>query len=62
MLNAYKKDSSKGEVVSLWMTSEEGVEEQREERDVRKAVEGEGKEFRVWTDEKYYVDEYAYFF
>ena len=57
MLDAYKKDNSKGEVVSLWMTSEEGVEEQREERDVRKAVEGEGKEFRLWTDEKYYVDE-----
>ena len=62
MLDAYKKDSSKGEVVSLWMTSEEGVEEQREERDVRKAVESEGKNFRIWTDEKYYIDEYAYVF
>ena len=59
VLKAYKLDSKRGEVVTVWMTDEEGVEEKREERDVRRVVEGEGKTFRLWTDEKYYIDEYA---
>ena len=58
MLEAYKQDQIQGDVVSVWMTSEEGVEEQREERDVRKEVENAGKDFKLWTDEKYYIDEY----
>ncbi|KAG8528712.1 uncharacterized protein KY384_006399 [Bacidia gigantensis] len=45
------------EVVGVWMTEEEGVEEKREERDVRSMTEKAGKEFKLWTDEKYYVDE-----
>ena len=59
LLESYKQDSLQGGVVSVWMTSEEGVEEQREEREVKKAVKAGGQEFRLWTDEKYYVDEYA---
>jgi len=47
------------EVFGLWMTSEEGVEEKREEQEVRKVVEKEGKEFRLWIDEKYLIDEYV---
>jgi len=47
------------EVTGVWMTNEEGVEEKREERDVRRAVEGAGKEFKLWTDEKYLIDEYV---
>lgn len=46
------------DVYGVWMTSEEGVEEKREERDVRRAVEEAGKEFRLWKDEKYFIDEY----
>lgn len=46
-----------GEAIGVWMTSEEGVEEKREERDVRNILEAEGKEFRLWKDEKYFVDE-----
>lgn len=45
------------EVTGLWMTEEEGVEEKREERAVRRELEKEGKEFKLWTDEKYFVDE-----
>lgn len=45
------------EVTGLWMTSEEGAEEKREERAIRQAVEGKGKNFKLWTDEKYFVDE-----
>jgi deoxyribodipyrimidine photo-lyase len=51
--------SSATEVFGVWMTSEEGIEEKQEERGVREAVEAEGKEFRLWIDEKYYVDEYV---
>jgi len=59
VLEAYRVNSRQGEVVGVWMTEEEGVEEKREERDVRRVVEGEGKRFEMWTDEKYYIDEYA---
>lgn len=55
-------DSLKGggrEVMGLWMTKEQGIEEMREERAVRKEVEQRGKEFKLWTDEKYFVDEYV---
>ena len=47
------------EVYGIWMTSEEGVEEQREERDVRKTAEESGIDFRLWNDEKYFIDEYV---
>lgn len=58
LLDGFKKSGS-AEVSGLWMTSEEGVEEKREEQEARRAVEAEGKEFRLWTDEKYFVDEYV---
>jgi deoxyribodipyrimidine photo-lyase len=50
------------EVFGLWMTSEEGVEEKREEQEVRKVIEKDGKEFRLWVDEKYLIDEYVWSF
>ena len=55
LLDAYKSEST--EVAGVWMTDEEGVEEKREERDVRRAAEGAGADFKLWTDEKYYIDE-----
>ncbi|KAL8757448.1 MAG: hypothetical protein Q9199_002232, partial [Rusavskia elegans] len=55
LLDAYKQANT--EVAAVWMTEEEGVEEKREERDVRKAAEGAQTEFKLWTDEKYYVDD-----
>lgn len=49
---------SKGaEVSALWMTEEEGSEEKQEERSVRRVIEREGGEFKLWVDEKYFVDE-----
>ena len=59
LLKGFKKSGS-AEVFGLWMTSEEGVEEKREEREVREAVKAEGKEFRLWVDEKYLIDEYVF--
>ena len=47
------------EVVGVWMTDEEGVEEKREEREVKNAVLAAGTKFNLWKDEKYYVDEYV---
>ncbi|EOD46537.1 putative cryptochrome dash protein [Neofusicoccum parvum UCRNP2] len=47
----------RGTVAAIWMTAEEGVEEKREQRDARKAAEASGVEFKLWTDEKYFVDD-----
>lgn len=57
MLEAFRRTNS--EVFGVWMTAEEGVEEKREERDVRTVVEADGKDFKLWVDEKYYIDEYV---
>ncbi|KAK3044054.1 hypothetical protein LTS18_002295, partial [Coniosporium uncinatum] len=49
--------AQRGEVVGVWMTSDDSVEEARDERAVRKMVERRGQEFRLFRDEKYYVDD-----
>lgn len=46
-----------GQVGEVWMTSEEGVEEKREEREVKNAVEKAGAKFKLWKDEKYLIDD-----
>lgn len=55
MLDGFKKE--KTEVVGVWMTEEEGVEEKREERDVRNAASEAQTDFKLFIDEKYYIDE-----
>ncbi|KAI9701116.1 MAG: hypothetical protein M1836_001785 [Candelina mexicana] len=55
LLEAYQKED--GEIVGVWMTEEEGLEEKQEERAVRTSVQDAGKEFRLWADEKYLVDD-----
>ena len=57
VLEGYDEHKGKGEVAAVWMTSEEGVEERREERDVQQITEEHGKEFKLWQDEKYFIDE-----
>lgn len=57
LLNGFKKQSSEATVTAIWMTSEEGVEEKREEHDVKKAAQAQQVDFRLWVDEKYYIDE-----
>jgi deoxyribodipyrimidine photo-lyase len=39
------------------MTSEEGVEEKREEKSIKQLCEESGVEFKIWVDEKYLKDE-----
>ena len=58
ILDALRQEKS--EIVGVWMTDEEGVEEKREQRDVRNAAEKASAEFKLWTDEKYLVDEYEF--
>ena len=45
------------DVRELWMTAEEGVEEGREEQEVKLACEKKGVGFKLWVDEKYLIDE-----
>lgn len=45
------------QVGEVWMTSEEGVEEKREEKDVRKVLRKAGVSLRMWKDEKYLIDD-----
>lgn len=55
LLDGFKKE--KVEVAGVWMTAEEGVEEKREEQDVRTAAKEAQTEFKLYMDEKYYIDE-----
>lgn len=54
---AHFKERDDAEVTGVWMTEEEGVEEKREERDVRRASNEAGVDFKLWIDEKYLIDE-----
>ncbi|CAG8951172.1 hypothetical protein HYFRA_00007918 [Hymenoscyphus fraxineus] len=44
-------------VGAVWLTSEEGVEEKRDERATKKVCEERDIEFKVWLDEKYLKDD-----
>lgn len=57
VLDAFKDTGA--DVAGVWMTSEPGVEEKREERAVQKELERRGKEFKLVSDEKYFIDEYV---
>lgn len=59
VLQGLKRENA--EIAGVWMTDEEGVEEKKEERDVKHASQAAGTELKLWTDEKYFVDEYERF-
>ncbi|KAE9975328.1 hypothetical protein EG328_003228 [Venturia inaequalis] len=44
-------------IVGVWMTSDEGSEEKIDESLVREVTEEHGSEFRLFNDEKYYIDD-----
>ena len=56
LLDQFKHENEVA-ICALWMTEEEGVEEKREERDVRRATKKAGVDFKLWLDEKYFIDE-----
>jgi len=57
MLSSFKAQDKDVQIVSVWMTEEEGVEEKREERAARRVSEKQGIDFRLWVDEKYFIDD-----
>jgi deoxyribodipyrimidine photo-lyase len=57
LLKQFKDAEDKGSVAGVWMTEEEGVEEKREERDAKSAAKDAGVDFKLWIDEKYFIDE-----
>lgn len=60
ILSRYSEQEG-SEVSAVWMTAEDGVEERREERAVKKATTKAGVDFKLWVDEKYLVDEYVFY-
>jgi deoxyribodipyrimidine photo-lyase len=57
MLEGVAKEEGETKIGGVWMTAEEGGEEKKEERDVRKACEELRIEFKLFKDEKYFIDE-----
>ncbi|KAF2737592.1 cryptochrome [Polyplosphaeria fusca] len=49
--------NTKADVAAIWMTAEEGTEENEDERQVKHLAENGGAEFKLWDDEKFYVDD-----
>ncbi|PVI06790.1 cryptochrome [Periconia macrospinosa] len=45
------------DVVGIWMTSHEGTEERTTEARVKRIAERNNIDFRLWDDEKYYIDD-----
>lgn len=50
-------DGQDTRVSGVWMTCEEGVEEKREEKEVKRFCDQHDVDFKLFTDEKYFVDE-----
>lgn len=60
ILEYYRKsDGSKGEISGVWMTANESVEEKEEEAAVKGHAKHNGVDFKLWGDEKYYIDKYV---
>ncbi|KAI9674613.1 MAG: hypothetical protein M1829_003695 [Trizodia sp. TS-e1964] len=58
VIEGVHSEKGKGsKVVGVWMTGEEGVEEKREERDILMVAREQGIKVKVWTDEKYLIDD-----
>jgi deoxyribodipyrimidine photo-lyase len=55
--NKNDRDGATGDVTGIWMTADESPEEKDEERTVKKIADQNGVEFKLWDDEKYYIDE-----
>ncbi|KAF1929272.1 cryptochrome DASH [Didymella exigua CBS 183.55] len=51
-----KSGGSKGEISGVWMTANESVEEKEEEVVVKGHAKQHGVDFKLWDDEKYYID------
>lgn len=60
ILEYYSKGGDhKGEISGVWMTADESVEEKEDEKVVKEIAKQNGVEFKLWSDEKYYIDEWV---
>jgi deoxyribodipyrimidine photo-lyase len=57
ILQSYEEKKDGGQVVGVWMTSDEGLEERQDENEVKQVCEDFNTEFKLWQDEKYFIDE-----
>lgn len=57
LLQGFEKKDIK--VGGVWITNEEGVEEKREEQDLKTLCVEKNVKFKVFIDEKYFIDEYV---
>jgi deoxyribodipyrimidine photo-lyase len=61
ILEAYSmkgdNDINKSRVTGIWMTSDDGTEEKDDERRVEELAVQHNIDFKLWNDEKFYVDE-----
>jgi hypothetical protein len=55
----YGDKSDHAEVTGIWMTSDIGTEEKTDESHTRSIAEKSNIEFKLWKDDKYYVDEFV---
>jgi deoxyribodipyrimidine photo-lyase len=56
-LENFKSQGGPPEIVAVWMMGDETSEEKSDETKIRSVVEKYGKEFRIFKDEKYFIDE-----
>ncbi|KAF2131140.1 cryptochrome [Dothidotthia symphoricarpi CBS 119687] len=47
----------KTDIAGVWMTDDEGCEEKADEKAVKKLAKQHGADFKLWNDEKYYIDD-----
>jgi deoxyribodipyrimidine photo-lyase len=63
ILDAYSQldgnDTCKPKITGIWMTDDDGTEEKDDVKAVEKIAAKNDIPFKVWADEKFYIDEYV---
>jgi hypothetical protein len=63
ILDSYSKleesNGCKPKITGVWMTDDDATEEKDEMREVQKVAEERNVPFKVFADEKFFIDEYA---
>ncbi|OBT66473.1 hypothetical protein VE03_03682 [Pseudogymnoascus sp. 23342-1-I1] len=57
LLADLKGNGERVNIGAVWMTAEEGVEEKLDEKDCKTICDAAGVNFKLWKDEKYFVDD-----
>jgi deoxyribodipyrimidine photo-lyase len=57
--NSSVDSGAKGQVVEVWMTEEKTTEEKTDEKKIKRVTEEKGINFRLFKDEKYFIDEFV---